>query len=58
MKLVARWQFWVLALDLAVLGSNAPGAALAKEWRAPKGSHVLFVCTGNFYRSRFAEAIL
>ncbi|MGD0837191.1 MAG: low molecular weight phosphatase family protein [Polyangia bacterium] len=57
MKLVARWQFWVLALDLAVLGSNAPGAALAKERHAPKGSHVLFVCTGNFYRSRFAEAI-
>jgi protein-tyrosine phosphatase len=55
MKLMARWQ--LLALALAFLGGNGPGVALAEARRVPKGSHVLFVCTGNFYRSRFAEAI-
>jgi protein-tyrosine phosphatase len=57
MKLIVRRPFLVLALGLAFLGGNVPGAAMAKERRAPKSSHVLFVCTGNFYRSRFAEAI-
>ena len=57
MKLMARRPFLALALGLAFLGGNVPGPAMAKERRAPKSSHVLFVCTGNFYRSRFAEAI-
>jgi protein-tyrosine phosphatase len=57
MTLMARRHFLALALGPVLLGGSGPGAALAKARRAPKGSHVLFVCTGNFYRSRFAEAI-
>jgi protein-tyrosine phosphatase len=57
MKSIARRQFLNLGLGLAFLGGSVRGAALAKERRTPKGNHVLFVCTGNFYRSRFAEAI-
>jgi protein-tyrosine phosphatase len=57
MKLLARRQFLALPLGLVFLGGNVPRVALAKARRSPRGSHVLFVCTGNFYRSRFAEAI-
>ena len=57
MKLLARRQFLALPVGLFFLGGNGFGATQAKERRAPRGSHVLFVCTGNFYRSRFAEAI-
>jgi protein-tyrosine phosphatase len=57
MKLMARRQFLVLALGPALLGGNGAGKAMAKARSARRGSHVLFVCTGNFYRSRFAEAI-
>jgi protein-tyrosine phosphatase len=57
MKLLARRQFLALPLGLVFLGGNGLGATLAKARRVPRGSHVLFVCTGNFYRSRFAEAI-
>lgn len=57
MKLMARRQFLALALGSALLGGNGSGTTWAKARRARRGSHVLFVCTGNFYRSRFAEAI-
>ncbi len=57
MKLMARRQFLALALGPVLFGGNGPAVALAKATRAPRASHVLFVCTGNFYRSRFAEAI-
>ncbi len=41
------------ALLLVALGAVLAGA----EPAAPRGPRVLFVCTGNFYRSRFAEAV-
>jgi len=57
MTFMSRRQLLALPLGLAILGGAGPGTALAKARNAPKGSHVLFVCTGNFYRSRFAEAV-
>ena len=54
---MSRRQLLALGLGLVSAGGNGPGVALAKAPRARNGSHVLFVCTGNFYRSRFAEAI-
>jgi protein-tyrosine phosphatase len=54
---MTRRQLLAVAVGLVSLGGNRPGAALAKARTVPGGIHVLFVCTGNFYRSRFAEAL-
>jgi protein-tyrosine phosphatase len=54
---MTRRQLLALAVGLVSLGGDQPGAALAKARTVPGGIHVLFVCTGNFYRSRFAEAL-
>lgn len=57
MTLIARRKLLSLALGLVPLGAARPSVASGKAPRAGKRKHVLFVCTGNFYRSRFAEAI-
>jgi protein-tyrosine phosphatase len=47
--MIGKWLTWVLGLFMIASSAGA---------QEPHGAHrILFVCTGNYYRSRYAEAV-